>query len=65
MQPTASASVDISIAVLSWINEELRQSLVVEQEVQLVRTLYWQQQAVTVLAAGLTGFCFLVLHAWA
>ena len=65
MQPTASASVDISIAVLSWINEELRQSLVASEEEQLVRALYWQQQAVTVLTACLTGFCFLVLHAWA
>ncbi len=65
MQPTASASVDISIAVLSWINEELRQSLAASEEEQLVRALYWQQQAVTVLTASLTGFCFLVLHAWA
>ena len=64
MQPTSAASVDVSIAVLSWINDELRQRLIIREEPESIRSLYWQQQAVTVLAASLSGFCFFVLQTW-
>lgn len=64
MQPTSAASVDVSIAVLSWINDELRQRLTFDEEPLPARAYYWQQQAITVLAASLSGFCFFVLQTW-
>lgn len=64
MQPHASPSVEISIALLSWINDQLRDSVKDREKRRNFLTVDWLANAVTVLAAGLFGLCVMVLQRW-
>lgn len=65
MQLETSSSVEISIAVLSWINDHLRDSAEHSQpKSKLFLQVEWLQNVVTVLAAGLIGGCVMVLQHW-
>jgi hypothetical protein len=65
MQSTATPSVEISIAMLSWINYQLRETIAVEEDRQLSRTAEWIQHAVTAISVALMGTCILMLQRWA
>lgn len=64
MQPNATPSVEISIALLSWINDQLRESVEHRQPSRLRLTTDWLQNTVTVLATMLFGLCLMVLQRW-
>jgi uncharacterized membrane protein len=64
MPPNVSPSIEVSIAVLSWINDRLRQSAQEAEASERLRTTEWMQHAVTVLAVGLSGLCVMVLQRW-
>src|SRR5690349_12625930 len=54
MSSAATPSVEISIALLSWINDQLRDSVAKTETQQLRRRVEWLQNTVTALAAGLS-----------
>ena len=64
MQPNASPSVEISIALLSWINDQLRDAVEQRQPRRFHWASDWLQNAVTVLATVLFGLCVMVLQRW-
>lgn len=64
MPVNANASVEISIALLSWVNDQLKETAMEHEERRVIRKAYWIQQAVTVLSLGLSGLCVLALHQW-
>lgn len=61
MTSDASPSVEISIAMLSWINDQLRASAI-EEQTQLASIAGWVPSLVTLLAFSLGGVCVLVLQ---
>lgn len=61
MHATATPSVEISIALLSWINDQMRDSIA-RKERQQVRRSEWLKNTVTVLATGLSCLCVLLLQ---
>ncbi len=64
MQPSATPSEEISIALLSWINDQLRDSAARQLKRHNFPIAEWVQNTVTVLAAGLFGLCVMVLQRW-
>ena len=64
MQSNTMTSVEISIALLSWINDNLRDTVVQREQRRLMHSVAWLQNTVTVLAVGLSGLCVLVLQRW-
>jgi hypothetical protein len=53
-------SVEISIALVSWINDQLKESIVQREQQRRTRFLRWRQHALATLAAGFSGLCVLV-----
>jgi hypothetical protein len=64
MQSHTIPSAEISIALLSWINDQLRETVVQREQQRLRYWDEWRHNAVTVLAAGLSCLCVLVLQRW-
>lgn len=64
MQPSATPSEEISIALLSWINDQLRDSAERQLKSHSFPTYEWLQNTVSVLAGGLFGLCVMVLQRW-
>ena len=63
MHSSASPSVEISIALLSWINEQLRESAE-ESAPRPFNLAEWLQPVATALAIGLSGLCMVALQRW-
>lgn len=62
MHADASSSVEFSIAMLSWINEQLRDSLPEPPAMRFSLRIGWVQNTVTVLTVFLSGFGLLALQ---
>lgn len=64
MHADVSPSVEISIAMLSWINEQLRTAIPEPETARFYLPLDWIQNTVTVLTVMLSGFGLLALQRW-
>jgi hypothetical protein len=64
MSPNVSPSAELSVALLSWINDRLRESAVQQATYRRLRTAQRMQHLVTILALGLSGLCVVVLQTW-
>lgn len=62
MHADVTPSVEISIAMLSWINEQLRTSLPEPHAEGFHLPMDWIQNTVTVLSVFLSGFGLLALQ---
>jgi hypothetical protein len=57
-------SIEISIALVSWINDRLKESIVQREQSRRWRFAEWRQNAGAAIAVGLSGLCVLVLQRW-
>ncbi len=55
MTGEGTPSVEISIALLSWINEQLREEIAVEPDRSFWQIASWIPRTMTLLAYGLCG----------
>ncbi len=53
-------TVEISIAMVSWINDRLKESIVQREQERNLRFVRWRRNAAATLAAGLSGLCVLL-----
>ena len=64
MQPTALPSIEISVALLSWVNAQLRTAVLEQEERRILHTAAWIQNGITVVSVMLSGLCVMVLQRW-